>query len=455
MRACFLLLFSVALLPGQNADEEFRVYTDHPRLFLKAQHLRLLKRERERQSMRWLQFETIVKGAAQMPEPGFAYSLYYAVTGDAAFGKRAVEWAMGAAADARQVAIVFDWCQPLLTPEQGKALASKLVSASQLAKSDDVRAVRTRTLAAIAVSERLPDGGEAVMRDVVQSWWRKKISAALAEGRDFAPGDEELALMELAHAVRDNLTIDFRDSAGDYFKQLPSFYVSSHYPAPYAGPENEYRIPFYKNAGQPDLDRAAASRAAGLMMVAYDTNATENQFVQGWLMQDRFLLKGPYGCPYEYMWANPYQPGLSYFHLPMAFYDKRSGALFVRSDWEEDATWFGMFQDEMQVFRDGRITVLHASDSGAGAIPTYAVGDVATIVLGRPKARFQAQGGAVFVVHLKPRHTYEVEVDDEEMAELETDLAGTLYLPMPKEHTPGIRIREKNQTSWMRLNANM
>jgi len=405
--------------------------------------------------MRWLQFETLVKGVAQMPEPGFAYGLYYAVTGDATFGKKAVEWAMGSTSDVRQVALVYDWCQALLTPEQSKSLANKLVPAAQQAKSDDVRAVRTRALAAIAVSERLPDGGESSMRDIVQGWWRKKASAALAEGRDFAPGDEQLALMELVHAVRDNLTIDFRDSAADYFRQLPSFYVSSHYPAPYAAAENEYRIPFYKNAGQPDLDRAAASRAAGLMMVAFDTNAVENQFVQGWLMQDRFLLKGAYGCPYEYMWANPYQPGLSYFHLPMAFYDKRSGALFVRSDWEEDATWFGMFQDEMQLFRDGKITVLHTGNMNAGAIPTYAVGDTAMIALGRPQARFQAQGGAVFVVHLKPRHVYEVEIDDEEMAEFETDPAGTLYLPIPKEHSPGIRIRERNQTSWMRQSANL
>src|SRR5205823_2286428 len=97
----------------------------------------------------------------------------------------------------------------------------------------------------------------------------------------------------------------------------------------------------------------------GLETVAYDTNAIPNQFLQGWLIQDRFMLRGVFGAPYEFLWANPYLPGLAYSHLPMELHDPRSGSLFLRSDWEEDADWFALHEGQAQLFRDGHITVLY------------------------------------------------------------------------------------------------
>ncbi len=102
---------------------------------------------------------------------------------------------------------------------------------------------------------------------------------------------------------------------------MPIYLVAANYPAPYRAPENEFRIPVYLGNGQPDLNRAALARAAGLSMVAYDNNGLENQFLQGWLIQDRFLMMTPFGAPYEFLWANPYQPGLSYYQLPLLFHD--------------------------------------------------------------------------------------------------------------------------------------
>jgi hypothetical protein len=428
-------------LHAQSEDDVFRVYTDHPRLFLKTQRLRLLKRERERQSMRWMQFETLVKGGVQMPEPGFALALYYAVSGDSAAGKRAVEAALAPSADVHQATLVYDWCQEIITPAQSKTLAAKLVAAARDSSSKDIRAVRTRALAAIAVADELGDRGESVLRDIIEGWWRKQTAPTLAQGRDLAPGPDTLALIELLHAVRDNLNIDLRESAGGYFKQLPQFYVSSHYPAPFPAAENEYRIPVYRGAAQPDLNSAAMSRVAGLALVAYDTNAFESQFVQGWLMQDRFLLRGTLGSPYEFMWANPYQPGLSYAHLPLVFHDARSGDLFIRATWDEDATWFGLYQGEAQVFRDGRITVLRQNPSSSAQTPKVPVGETAVVVLGRPGARFSSSVANVFVIGLKPHQNYEIEVDDEEMNEFETDLAGTLQIAVPREMESGVRIR--------------
>ena len=58
-----------------HAQEEYKVYAEPPRLLLKPQRLRLLRRERERESPRWQHLNTLISGKAQMPEPGFALAL--------------------------------------------------------------------------------------------------------------------------------------------------------------------------------------------------------------------------------------------------------------------------------------------------------------------------------------------------------------------------------------------
>ncbi len=75
MRFLVLASSSAFLSLSSQSEDEFRVYTEHPRLILTAQRLRLLKRERERESQRWRQFELLVKGSANLPEPGFALAL--------------------------------------------------------------------------------------------------------------------------------------------------------------------------------------------------------------------------------------------------------------------------------------------------------------------------------------------------------------------------------------------
>src|ERR1700683_790458 len=98
MRVLVLASLLILSLRSQT-EEEFRVYTEHPRLILTAQRLRLLKRERDRESQRWRQFDLLVKGSANLPEPGFALALYYAISGDDAAGQRAVAWALGPAGE--------------------------------------------------------------------------------------------------------------------------------------------------------------------------------------------------------------------------------------------------------------------------------------------------------------------------------------------------------------------
>src|ERR1043165_2580405 len=121
-----LLGCSGAVLAAQTNEEPVAVFTEHPRLFLRPQRLRLLKRERERASARWQQFETLVVGGAPMVEPGFAWSLYFQVTGNEVFGRKAITWALGPRVDLRQQAIVFDWCDTLLTDSQRRDLMTRM-----------------------------------------------------------------------------------------------------------------------------------------------------------------------------------------------------------------------------------------------------------------------------------------------------------------------------------------
>lgn len=435
----FVLLAVAA--EAQPSSDEFRVYTDRPRLFLGAQRLRLLKRERDRDSMRWRQFSLLVQAAAQLPEPGFSYALFYAVTGNPEIGKRAVDWALGPATDLRQLALVYDWCQPVMGAAQSKSLAAKIARLIAQNSGATLAARRDRVLAIIATVDDSKHTEETALRETVVDWWRAQFAPKLLDGRVMLAHHELFALLEMLHAIRDNLKIDLREDALDYFKELPKYQVLGNYPAPLAAPENEYRIPAYKGSGQPDVDHAALARAAGLSMVAYDNNALENQYLQGWLIQDRFMLQGTFGSPYEFMWANPYQPGLSYFQLPLLYHDKNSGALFLRSNWEDDAVWFGLYQGEAQLFSEGHVSVLNRTGPIAPNPKPIAVGD-ASVLLGRNPLRFSMEGGITLIVGLKPRHKYLVEVDDEELRDVESDTIGTLVLEYPAERAAGVRIQE-------------
>lgn len=425
-------------------DEEFRVYTEHPRLILTAQRLRLLKRERERDSPRWHQFHALVtaqiEGGPALPEPGFALALDYAVSGDNGAGKRAVDWALGPpAADLRQLALVYDWCQPILTAPQSSALAAKIRRLLEKNTADSIAARRDRTFAWIATADDSAHAEEAPLRDLAKTWWTARFAPALASGRTAPALPDFYALVEILHAIRDNLKIDFREAAPQYFNRLPVLLIAANYPAPYRAPENDFRIPMYPGSGRPDMNRAALARAAGLAMVAFDHNNLSNQYLQGWLMLDRFSMFTAFGAPYEFLWANPYQPGLSYDQLPLRFHDPDSGALFIRSGWDEDAGWFGLYAGDAELFHDGHVAAL-------GANAPVRLGD-ATVIRAQAPFKFSMEagvnGGTAAAVGLEPAAKYLVEADDEEMREVSTDPAGTLLLEYPPNRAVGIRIHER------------
>jgi hypothetical protein len=422
-------------------DQAYRVYTDPPRIFLRPQRLRLLRRERDRQSLRHRQFDLFMTGKAPMPEPGFAAALYYQVSQNQAFGRQAITWALGpGATDLRQMALVFDWCQELLTDAQSKPLTAKLVKGIEsTAASPKVADIRNRTLAAVALAGRLPDLAAKVMEQTVHIWWEGTIAPGLKEGRPVLQREDAWALFEILHVVRDNLNQDLRDSAPHFFKNFPLDHLISHYPAIYPAPEGEYRIPAAAHLREPDLRVAALSRAAELSIVAYDSNAPESNVLQGWLMDDHFLMRGTFGIVYEFLWANPYQPGLSYYHVPLIFHDELRGRLFIRSSWDEAAAWLGVFDGEAQLFQDGKMTVLNPQIT-AGPFPMTE----AIVYFGSGAMKFKVkldEEEAVFIIGLKPQQKYDVEMDDREMYEATADNGGIIHLQVPRKKEVGVRLR--------------
>lgn len=439
-----LILLAAAPFLGLAAEDDYKVYTDSPRIFLNAKRLRLLRRERERQSIRWQQFEILMAGKAAMPEPGFANALYSQVSQKPEPCQRAI--ADLPRLDIRQTAIVADWCgsSPALTAKLQPALTAPLTSVS---------AARDRALAALAIADQAPQPSARALQELVEKWWRTSFAPKLREGAS-VPRTETYALFELLHVLRDNLNIDLRDEAGTYFKELPLFQILSYYPAPFPGPENEFRVPFFTSDGEPDLTQAALSRAAELSMVAFDGNLLENQFIQGWALQDRFLMRGAFGIVYEFLWANPYQPGLSFHHLPNLYHDKRGGRLFVRASWEEDASYFCYYDGQIQFFEDGKRKRLVMKGGTAplqvGGVTLFSAQAPMKFIVDPVKEEAEPgdRAGAqhklyYFLVGLKPNTRFDIEVDDEELAESVTDSGGILALTLSNPAAPrGVRIRE-------------
>jgi hypothetical protein len=435
------LVTLLAQAPGasnsQPIIETYTIYTEHPRLFLRPNRLRLLRRERDRKSLRWEQFELLMSGGAPMAEPAFAQALYYRVADDKTSGRKAIAWALNPANnDTRQLALVFDWCQDLLTEPENRALAARLEKAAKTS-GGSIDAQRARVLSAIALAGHSPAVSVAALKTFMESSWEPRI-AALRAGRLPIPRTEAFPLFEILHAIRDNLNADLREEYPHYFKDFPLEHLLAHYPPPYPAAENEFHIQAAKGNGEPDLKQAALARAAELEMVAYDANAAESQVLQGWLMNDRFLMRGTFGTPYELLWANPYQPGLSYYHVPLVFHDELFGHLFVRASWEDSADWVGYADGQLQLFQNGGVTILNP-DLTRPPIDL----EEAIVFFGRNARKFQVPAKEIndaFIVGLEPNRRYQVEIDDQELREEQSDPGGILYFPAIKGGA-GIRYK--------------
>ena len=421
--------------PAKEArrPDSFTVYAEAPRLFLRPARLKLLRRERERQSLRWEQFEGLWTGNAPFDEPGWTAALLYQIAQDQAAGRKAVAWAAGPGTDVRQIALVADWCAPLFSGTDQSRIFAKLQRAVNGPAPKTIGEARNKVLAAIVLSETQPELAEKTLTAVFDTFWTNTFIANLKSAKARLPNAEASAMMELLHAFRDNVSFDLRDTFPAWFKEYPLIHLMAHYPPPFPAAENEYRIPadIAIDKKGPDLEKAMLSRAAELAMVAYDSNAPETQLLQGFLMNDRFVMRGTAGIAHELLWANPYQPGLSYYHVPLAQHDPIGGQLFVRSAWEDDASWIGFFEGQLQLFSDGSVTRI---DPKLSHEPMDI--EEATVFFARdaksfrvPPRKTEEAIDDVFIVGLEPKRAYHVEVDGLEMVEETADPGGIVFLP--------------------------
>ncbi len=435
-------------LRGQaEGPESFQVYTEGPRLFLRPARLKLLRREKERRSLRWEQFDNLWLSAPQYPEFGWTAALRYRIADDGSAGGQAVAWAAGTATDVRQIALILDWCGPLISTADRALIIPKLekVVTAPLRSAMTLDEARNRVLAAVALTDAKPAVAEKALRELYGGFWIGSFVPGLKAGRIHVPNAEANALVEIMHAFRDNLNFDLRETFPQWFKDYPLIHVLAHYPEPFPAAENEYRIPADAAMDQkgPDPAKAVYSRSAELAMVAFDANAMETQLLQGFLMNDKFLMRGTLGIPYELMWANPYQPGLSYYHIPLVAHDAVGGELYVRSSWEDDARWLGFFGGGLQVFGGGELKmvdpkVAHAPIDVEEATVFFARGEAKFQVPARPQptaAPTDSEQGAVdalddvFIIGLDARRRYHVEADGEGMFGASSDGGGIIYLP--------------------------
>lgn len=432
-----------ALAQSQTPDD-FRADTDAPRLFLRPQRLRRLRRERERQAARWEQFARLYAGKAAFPEPVLAHALMAQATEDAAAAQTAARHARQSPGDLRSIALALDWGAEYLDESARSALASRALQLLEATRAAaDLPTIRSRVLAAMALAESHTPLSRATLHAALAAWW-PGYARRLQSGAATVPRHELPALMELLHVVRDNLQLDLREQARAWFARQPPYHVLSYYPPSYPAAENEYHIPALLHLpprpGEPDLNAAAQARVADLMLTAYDTTATEVQFVQGWVMNDRFNLQGAGGSPYELLWANPYQPGLTYQKLPLAFHDPDGGRLFLRSSWDEDAAWFGQEGSRRELCRDGQVQpVTTATLRQPLRIGEHlVVWAAATSRLTLPAE----ETTSCFLLGLEPNATYQIEVDDQEVEEARADRAGTLAFHPARRTSTGVRWRK-------------
>ncbi len=270
-----------------------------PQLLLSAKLLRRLKRDRDRQTVRWIAFENRVKTVPDSPERGFELALYYAITADAASASDAITWAASHPCERRQRALIQDWVGNVtdVPCPSTASLRDQIFQAINSGSSLDalIHSVRTQLIPQLA-------------------------SSALSNPADF------YAMAEILAVLRARNSEDLRNAAPQFFRNLPVEFLLSLKPQQVQKPE-------------------WMTHAAALALVSLDPNLEASQFLQGWALEDSQTVREGPGVAYELLWADPYLPGIAYQNLDPWFYDEDAGRLFARSDWTPKACWIAISRD--------------------------------------------------------------------------------------------------------------
>jgi hypothetical protein len=252
-----------------------------------------------------MNFENRVHSVSNSPERGFELALYYAITRDAKAGHDAVEWATAHPCERRQIALILDWA-----PDQGSEPQRKQLLQANCPNSEGPAAMRDALFFDIAA------GGEpGELIDKTSS----VILADLQSG-DWRTGAHLYAALEYLYAARSVEHTDLREQAREFFSTLPAALLLGMRPEQIDRPEWHTHI-------------------AALTLVAIDPNLTGSQFLQGWAIGDRNMVREGEGVAYELLWADPYLPGVGYENLDPWLYRRDQGTLFARTDWNDTACW--------------------------------------------------------------------------------------------------------------------
>jgi hypothetical protein len=282
-----------------------------PQLLLTPKLLRRLQRDRTRQTVRWLSFEKRVETVPDSPERGFELALFYAVTHDETRGKEATAWALAHKNETRQVALVLDWARDAMSPEQVHELLQlpqnpvKSAASARLARDFLFKAV----LQATFDQNLLDRENRYILKDLHQSYPVDPTSL--------------YAAVEYLMVLRNVRRTDLRDADPRFFSSFPQRLLLSLTPEQVERPD--WRV-----------------HEAALALVTLDPNLTSSQFLQAWAMEDSQIVHEGPGVAYEFMWADPYLPGIAYQNMDPWIYDSEGSSLFARLGWNVDTCWIAV-----------------------------------------------------------------------------------------------------------------
>jgi hypothetical protein len=318
LAAYALLAASLSLTP-LGAQNPLAAQKASPRLLLSASHLRRLERDRERQTERWINLSQRVAAAADSPERGFELALVYAVTHEEAAAEEAIRWAASHPLEYRQIALIANWCGDRLPAEERTIILDaaweRATKAQAVLQGSSPELGRYRDVVFLNIARN------GVPPPDLQSWWDRTMTRAKNQGWAWLYKPEELyAMAEIIIAVRESTRTDLRSNSSRQFETLPTLFLLSLHPAQVEAPSWQMR-------------------AAALALVEVDPNLTSSQFLQAWAMEDARVIRSGPGVAYEYLWANPYLPGVSFYNLDPWSYDPDAGVLYARSSWDKDSCW--------------------------------------------------------------------------------------------------------------------
>lgn len=446
MRALRAITLGCALLFLGDAafgQAEYRVYEDHPRLFLEPNRLQRLRKDVYRQSLRWRSLSKLVAAATTFEEQPLVDALRFQVEGAETAGRAAVAWSkrlsengIGNAGDLRQAAIVYDWCYDLFDASERAELRDAMAAAvtTLLPRAAlGMGLIRAAILASIASAGDW-DGSEAALATLLGTHWQTEVVPSLRDGSVGDDGQNLIAALETGLVVRHNLESDPLQPGIEALRSLARCRLLSYYPLDIETGSGRLRWPSRYGANeQLARQQAPLYRVAEMLLVAYEANLPEFQFLQGWIRDEGYMQTSQLLAPYEFLWVNPYLPGLTAQSSPLLAHDPIRGRIFGRSGWDLPATWLGFSEGRLEVLANGEIST---TTSFGGLAPIYfpeavvvPIAPPAKISLSWEPSREQAPENAyIYLIGLQPEETYGLKIGGREARLVQASKGGIIVL---------------------------